>query len=87
MRAYMTIHTRGLGTPTASQHNIFDSGGKNSHFSCAPDGVRTSPGSSDLESDARPFDPTRQSLSVFIQSMASVMASGDYGGEEAFGQL
>ena len=33
-------HTRGLGTPTASQH-IFDSE-KLTIFSCAPDGIRTS---------------------------------------------
>ena len=31
----------GVGQPTASRHNIFDSE-KTSHFSCAPDGIRTS---------------------------------------------
>ena len=31
-----SAYTRGLGTPTGSQHNIFDSS-----FSCAADGVRT----------------------------------------------
>ena len=32
--------TWGLGTPTASQHNIFDSE-KRTHFSCASNGIRT----------------------------------------------
>ena len=35
------VYTRGLSTPTASQHNIFDSE-KRTSFSCAPDGIRTS---------------------------------------------
>ena len=40
--SYAWVDTRGLATPTASQHNIFDTR-KNSQFcSCAPDGVRTS---------------------------------------------
>ena len=33
------VYTRGLGTPTASQHNLFDSE-KTQSFSCAPDGIR-----------------------------------------------
>ena len=38
---YAYLYTRGLGTPTTSQHNILTR--KNSQFfSCAPDGVRTS---------------------------------------------
>ena len=32
------LYTRGLGTPTASQHNIFDSE-KLTNFPCAPDGI------------------------------------------------
>ena len=35
--SYACVYTQGLGTPTVSQHNTFDSS-----FSCAPDGVRTS---------------------------------------------
>ena len=34
-------YTQGLGTPTASQHNICDSE-KLTNFSCTPDGIRTS---------------------------------------------
>ena len=46
LRAHVIIlvraYTHGaLGTPTASQHNIFDSE-KLTNFSCAPDGIRTS---------------------------------------------
>ena len=39
--SYACVYTRGLGIPTASQHNIFDSE-KLPNFSCAPDagGVR-----------------------------------------------
>ena len=38
--SYACVYTRGwVGTPTASQHNLFDS--QNLSFSCAPDGVRT----------------------------------------------
>ena len=39
--SYACVYTRGLGTPTVSQHNIFDSKILTS-FSCAPDGVGTS---------------------------------------------
>ena len=35
------MYTRGLGRPTASQHNMFDSE-KLFFFNCAPDGIRTS---------------------------------------------
>ena len=36
--SYVHVHTQGLGTPTASQHNnIFDSE-KFTNISCAPDG-------------------------------------------------
>ena len=35
------VYTRGLGTPATSQHNTFDSE-KLTHFSCAPDRIRTS---------------------------------------------
>ena len=35
------VYTWGLGTPTASQHNIFDSE-KFTTFSCDPDGIQTS---------------------------------------------
>ena len=38
MHAY--VCTQGLGTPTASQNNIFVSE-KLTSFSCAPDGVQT----------------------------------------------
>ena len=34
------VYTQGLGTLTASQHNIFDSE-KLTNFSCAPDGIQT----------------------------------------------
>ena len=37
--SYACVYTQGLGTPTLSQYNIFDSE-KLTHFSCAPDGVR-----------------------------------------------
>ena len=43
--SYACAYTRGLGIPTASQHNIFDSGKTLTiFFNCAPDtdGVRTS---------------------------------------------
>ena len=42
--SYACVYTRGLGTPTASQHNIFDSVKLFTNCSCAPDagGVRTS---------------------------------------------
>ena len=49
--SFACVCTRGLGTPTTSQHNIFDSGKTLTHFSCVPDGVRNL-GSLDLESDA-----------------------------------
>ena len=39
--SFTCVYTRGLGTPTASQHNIFDSE-KTHFFSCAPGGIRTS---------------------------------------------
>ena len=41
--SYACVFTQGLGTPTTSQHNIFDSENL-SHFSCAPGGagIRTS---------------------------------------------
>ena len=39
--SYACVHTRGLGTHTASQQNIFDSE-KLRFFSCATDGIRTS---------------------------------------------
>ena len=35
------VYTQVLGTPTASQHNIFDSE-KLTNFSCIPDRIRTS---------------------------------------------
>ena len=35
--SYACVYTRGLGTPTASQHNSFVSGEQLSHFYCAPD--------------------------------------------------
>ena len=38
---YVCVCTLGLGTPTASQHNVFDSE-KLTVFVCAPDGIRTS---------------------------------------------
>ena len=38
--SYACVYTRGLGTPSTSQHNIFDS--EKLSNSCAPDGVRTS---------------------------------------------
>ena len=53
---YIYIHTRGLGTPRTSQHNIFYSE-KISIFSCAPNGVRIS-GSLDTRfTDALPMEP------------------------------
>ena len=50
---YACVYTRGFGTPTASQHNMFDSEKFSKGFFRAPDGVQTS-GSLDLESDALP---------------------------------
>ena len=38
--SYVCVYTQGLGKPTASQHNMFDS--KKLSLSCARDGVRTS---------------------------------------------
>ena len=57
--SYACVYTRGLGTPTASQHNIFDSGKTLTNFSCAADarGIRT-PWSFDLDSDAIPSPDT-----------------------------
>ena len=40
MRAY--THEGCMGTPTTSQHNIFDAKKLSQCFCCAPDGVRTS---------------------------------------------
>ena len=54
------IHTGGLGTPTASQHNIFDS--EKLSYICELYSSRgLNLGSSDLETDALPIEPPRQS--------------------------
>ena len=38
--SFACVYTRGLGTPTVSQHMFVSE--KLAHFSCAPDGVQTS---------------------------------------------
>ena len=55
------IYKRGLGTPTANQHNIFDSEKLSPNCSCAPDWVRTRVTDviEFLKSDALPVEPPR----------------------------
>ena len=53
---YECVYTRELGTPTASQHIIFDSEKLTNYYSCAPDGV--------LTSGHRFLSPTLYQLSV-----------------------
>ena len=38
--SYACVYARGLGTPTTSPHNIFDSE-KLTNISCAPDGLKS----------------------------------------------
>ena len=37
--SHVCVYTQELGTPTASQHNLFDL--EKLRFSCAPDGIQT----------------------------------------------
>ena len=63
-----TIHTGGWAHPTASQHNIFDSGKTLTNFSCAPDADGGSNlGSLDLESDALTTEPPRHPHSTEVR--------------------
>ena len=61
---YACVYTRGgLGTPTASQHNLSDS--EKLSFSFAPDGVRTSGhGISSPTIDPRPLDLPSNALTT-----------------------
>ena len=60
--SYVCVYTRGLGTPTASQYNIFDPEKLSQMFLVLlidSGGIRTS-GLFDLESDTLPTEPPRQ---------------------------
>ena len=60
-------YTQGLGTPTASQRNIFNSE-KLTNFSCAVDRVRTLGQRISLESDVLQWPVKRSLLSVKYQN-------------------
>ena len=54
---YVCVYTQGLGTPTASQHNIFDSGKLSHIFLLLPTGFKLgSMISYNLESDTLPIE-------------------------------
>ena len=70
------VYTRGLGTPTASQHSILPR--KNSHNFCVCSWRGLNLGSLDLESDALPIEPPRHP--IFCNCTVSLwMLLGDGG--------
>ena len=65
--SYASVCTRGLGIPTASQHDIFDSEKTHNLLLCSRRDSNL--GSLDLESDALPTEPARHLMCVSIISV------------------